>query len=360
MLNAWAAAFKHPDHTDQTWKKIRGIPDDSIVARPNTYLGHNFWYHKELKPSNVKNSNFLMKTGGLTKWHEKSRAAQVARILTNHFPSGEFRRRFNKEGPHKCVCGLGTHDDTRDHQLFKCPYWIRIQKHSHKPFIGPFGWRQKNMATYYSRFQRNWKPSDIVDFVKINPLVGTFTWSEILTKVKDDLLNDRPYSYNVARLTAHTSWRQAKWEEMMKKHFRRFGAEEFSMNHKVVQDWVDNMHDRAERFAQELYDTWTDNPDLPSRPVAEALEEWINKYIEMTNEEISENGEDSVAGEEEGEITPPPTPQIVALLDLAVADVADQSQLLDAELKEALYRDRNLYLPANNALALGGTPPPGG
>ncbi|KZT73618.1 hypothetical protein DAEQUDRAFT_762062 [Daedalea quercina L-15889] len=158
------------------------------------------------------------------------------------------------------------------------------------------------MATYYSRFQRNWKPSDIVDFVKINPL--------------------------------------GKWEEMMKKWFRGFGAVQFDMEHEAVVDWIDNSYDRSERFAQELYSSWTSNPDHAGQVNAATLEEWKARQIEISNWEDSGDEETFVNGSVLGseEATPPP-PQLIALLDLAVADVADQSQLQDAELKEALYRD---------------------
>ncbi|KZT66727.1 hypothetical protein DAEQUDRAFT_767816 [Daedalea quercina L-15889] len=136
---------------------------------------------------------------------------------------------------------------------------------------------------------------------------------------------------------------------------------QFDMEHEAVIDWIDNSFDRSERFAQELYISWMSNPDHAGQVNAATLEEWKARQEELSNEDDLDDGTTFVNGSVMGseEATPPP-PQLIALLDLDVADVADQSQLQDAELKEALYRDRNLYLPPGNALALGGTPPPGG
>ncbi|KZT65097.1 hypothetical protein DAEQUDRAFT_769139 [Daedalea quercina L-15889] len=107
--------------------------------------------------------------------------------------------------------------------------------------------------------------------------------------------------------------------------------------------------------------SWTSNPDHAGQVSFVTLLEWKARQEELSNEDDLDDGRifvnGSVLGSEEAT---PPQPQLIALLDLAVADVADQSQLQDAELKEALYRDRDLYLPPGNALALGGTPPPGG
>ncbi|KAH9917034.1 uncharacterized protein B0H18DRAFT_823046, partial [Fomitopsis serialis] len=144
-------------------------------------------------------------------------AARFCRVITNHFPCGEFRERFNLlgDGNAYCICGQGGHKETRDHMLFECPLWLRVKKHSHSPFIGPFRWHQTKKDTYYSRFQRTWKPSDVLDFLKLNPWVGSFEWTEILAKCKDDHAAGSKRTMAWARLNAHTVWKQRKWKEVL-------------------------------------------------------------------------------------------------------------------------------------------------
>ncbi|KZT63412.1 hypothetical protein DAEQUDRAFT_770653 [Daedalea quercina L-15889] len=126
------------------------------------------------------------------------------------------------------------------------------------------------------------------------------------------------------------------------------------MEHEAVLDGIDNSFDRSECFAQELYSSWMSNPDHAGQGNAATLKEWKARQNELSNDDDLDDRttfiNSSVLGSEEATLPPP---QLIVLLDLAVADVADQSQLLDAELKEALYRDCDLYLPPGNALALG-------
>ncbi|THG92542.1 hypothetical protein EW026_g8391 [Hermanssonia centrifuga] len=47
--------------------------------------------------------------------------ARITRVVTGHLPIGEFRQKFNFDGPKKCLCGQPL--ETRNHMLFDCPIW---------------------------------------------------------------------------------------------------------------------------------------------------------------------------------------------------------------------------------------------
>ncbi|KAH9912421.1 uncharacterized protein B0H18DRAFT_827343, partial [Fomitopsis serialis] len=246
MLHSWAELYKHPDHVQRA--NVAGIPDSSIVARPNAYLGKKFWWHKELTPTNVRNRTFIFKKG-LSEWGNNADAARFCRVITNHFPCGEFRERFNLlgDGNTYCICGQGGHKETRDHMLFECPL-------SQSPFIGPFRWHQTKKDTYYSRFQRTWKPSDVLDFLKLNPWVGSFEWTEILAKCKDDHAAGSKRTIAWARLNTHTVWKQRKWKEVL----NRMGKppQYISISDKEVEKFIETIDAKCERFALELFNTW--------------------------------------------------------------------------------------------------------
>ena len=61
----------------------------------------------------------MLRTLGMDNRH----CARVTRVMSNHLPCGEFRTRFNKEGPTDCKCGGGL--DTREHIIYDCPFWLR-------------------------------------------------------------------------------------------------------------------------------------------------------------------------------------------------------------------------------------------
>ena len=100
-----------------------------------------------------------------------SEVARFTRIITNHFPCGEYRKRFklaqpikdeqgNVIGHHmindKCLCGKGGHRETRDHILFQCPFYLRAETFARKPFVGPYKkeHHDRQLNTWYHRRQR--------------------------------------------------------------------------------------------------------------------------------------------------------------------------------------------------------------
>ncbi|TFY58003.1 hypothetical protein EVJ58_g6681 [Rhodofomes roseus] len=315
MLRAWAREYKHPDHVQKA--NVRGVPDPSILSRPNKYLGNKMWWHKQLKPSNVRNQSFLFKTKGLKFSNQKT--AKIARLLTNHFPCGEYRERFKKNGPIKCLCGRGGHKETRDHILFKCPFWIRVKKHKRSPFIGPFGWKQRHVDTYYSRTQRGWAPSDIVDFAYMNPLAATFEWAEILSKCKDDETRGDMLTLNWARLHAHTVWRQTQWLNL-KGRIEKGGIHDkpFSKDHDDVINFFDEINDKAEIFAQHLSSQWEHDKEVLAR--FDAMPRHVVDAGDVPDEEVDEMLR---------VLDRHPLPRIDSLLDSAAGLTADASQLSD-------------------------------
>ena len=51
--------------------------------------------------------------------------ARITKMLTNHAPIGEFRKRFHLDGPQKCwACNSQNQLETRDHMVWECPGWI--------------------------------------------------------------------------------------------------------------------------------------------------------------------------------------------------------------------------------------------
>jgi hypothetical protein len=52
--------------------------------------------------------------------------SHMARALTNHAPTGEYRRRFHPEMPSHCkFCGTSV-EHTREHVFFHCPSYASL------------------------------------------------------------------------------------------------------------------------------------------------------------------------------------------------------------------------------------------
>ena len=206
-------------------------------------MGHAFWWDRELAPSLAGKAPHLMignvdlatevrqpdgsmkkKSYEETMFPTKIRNSEVARFtcfITGHFPHGAYKKRFkllkrDADGEEiemdKCLCGLGGHVETRDHILFSCPFYMRPIPFQRKPFVGPYRkeHHDRQLDTWYHRRQRSWRPSDIMVFLRLNPMVGTFEWAEILAKCKEDQANGNEYSKEWAVVESYTSWRSKK------------------------------------------------------------------------------------------------------------------------------------------------------
>jgi hypothetical protein len=118
---------------------------------------------------------------------------RVARFVSGHMPCGAFRERFHLEGHSQCWCGAAI--ETREHILYECPLWIR--KH---PLPDPDGAQRVGVR-------------DIIEFLKLNPSIGTF---KCLDLVRDGLAcieDGRPRELACHRANAHSRWRTAMYEQ---------------------------------------------------------------------------------------------------------------------------------------------------
>ena len=79
---------------------------------------------RSFKPDVVNKSckNFFMILSG----NDIATISRMARTLTNHAPTGEYRRRFHPDQPTYCkTCGPDT-EHTRSHALFSCPKYAPL------------------------------------------------------------------------------------------------------------------------------------------------------------------------------------------------------------------------------------------
>lgn len=103
--------------------------------------------------------------------------ARATRFLSGHCPIGEYRERFNLEGPVDCICGAPI--ETREHLVFDCPVWIRTW--NRQP-------RQRRATPDALDFSQN-SQHDIsltaelaLTFLHLNPLVASFEWADLAGK----------------------------------------------------------------------------------------------------------------------------------------------------------------------------------
>lgn len=67
-------------------------------------------------------------------------------------------------------------------------------------------------CTQQLRGQRGWSADDVPEFLRLNRMVSTFGWSEILAEALDDRDNGLPHSQANTRLLAHTVERVFRWQ----------------------------------------------------------------------------------------------------------------------------------------------------
>lgn len=118
-------------------------------------------------------------------------AARFNRVMTGHFPHGEFRQRFKLPGPTACLCGAPC--ETSAHILYECPLWIRY-KHFKRPDVprhaprpddpldsrDPDNYDMRIHDTNYIPPEFQPEPRFILTFLKLNPMVASFDWCELL------------------------------------------------------------------------------------------------------------------------------------------------------------------------------------
>lgn len=120
--------------------------------------------------------------------------ARFSRFVTGHFPHGDYRARFRLEGPTACHCGAAS--ETRDHILFECPLWLRPALLRGRP-AGPDPPAPPDLKT-------------VLMFLKLNPILASFEWTELLAKVKAESERGIRRSYARAVVRAHT-WGKLAW-----------------------------------------------------------------------------------------------------------------------------------------------------
>ncbi|CCM00068.1 uncharacterized protein FIBRA_02095 [Fibroporia radiculosa] len=162
------------------------------------YRGRNMWILKNHNPlSHLSTRAYPMRYLG----KNNQGMARAARVLSNHFPCGSYREEYHIPGPHNCPCS-GTLDD-RDHTLFDCPMWIRPKQGIVQNYA-PDNLRQAQV-----RRQRGWTEDDVLIFLRLNPMVATFEWAEILAQAATDREEGDHYSIANALLYSHTVMRKS-------------------------------------------------------------------------------------------------------------------------------------------------------
>ncbi|EED84997.1 predicted protein [Postia placenta Mad-698-R] len=122
----------------------------ALDANNTAYRGRHLWVANDPPLHGATaNSTWLLRHAGMSN-HDTARAA---RFLTNHFPSRQLRDQ----------CG--------------------------------------------------WSADDVLEFLRLNPMVSTFGWSEILAEALADCERGQPHSRANARLLAHTVERVFRWQQ---------------------------------------------------------------------------------------------------------------------------------------------------
>ncbi|KAF9807321.1 hypothetical protein IEO21_08269 [Rhodonia placenta] len=70
-----------------------------------------------------------------------------------------------------------------------------------------------HFPTRQLRAQCGWSAGDVLEFLRLNPMVSTFGWAEILAEALADRAAGRPHSRANARLQAHTTERVFRWRQ---------------------------------------------------------------------------------------------------------------------------------------------------
>lgn len=153
--------------------------------------------------------------------------ARYTRFVTGHFPCGAYRQRFHLPGPTLCWW-CKTDIESRDHILFFCKGWSRLYYPNLDSRRAMHDWEkwehwcdeQPNVPDLdipdTRRAALKMTPQEIYFFLRINRMLGTFTWSDIVTQAQADEqagLDERT-SIHIYKANCHTRWRRIariKW-----------------------------------------------------------------------------------------------------------------------------------------------------
>ena len=138
--------------------------------------------------------------------HSVRQMARISRFVTGHFPLGGYREKFNLTGRRECACGAAL--ETRDHILFECPLWIRLQGRDAVARdacqIGGTGGQGVPTPVPIH---------DVLQFLTANPWVATFEWYELLDTMVDGGWQRSDAVGRARRLyITHTQDRRLAWE----------------------------------------------------------------------------------------------------------------------------------------------------
>lgn len=196
----------------------------------SSYRGQNSLIQStDFEKCKHSSANWFIRTAGKSNTY----LARLSRFVSGHFPHGSFRERFNFEGNQSCLCGKAA-VETRDHIWFDCELWIR----KHKPpdmnerQRTPEGGRRRDALdlrpptppgmTWKEHILAEWRETppdleDVAEFLRLNPVVGTFQWLELVDQAMAD--RERGETNSIAllktelhtriRKRAHTRWTQA-------------------------------------------------------------------------------------------------------------------------------------------------------
>lgn len=194
-----------------------------LAARSERYRGHHslFRYDFDLYCTTKPTKHPLISGHGLP----PHMFARWCRVMAGHYPHGHYRQRFNLEGPTACHCGHPL--ETTTHTLYDCPLWTR-SKHFRRPDVprhppnprDPFDDRDPENYDHrifdpdYIPPEHQPTPADILAFLQLNPLVGTFEWCELLARARDDHDAGRHSSLAETEVWMHTYGKQRAIHEL--------------------------------------------------------------------------------------------------------------------------------------------------
>ncbi|KAF7792255.1 hypothetical protein EIP86_003291 [Pleurotus ostreatoroseus] len=162
------------------------------------YRGHHFMvpnrYLEQL--SHTARGNPFLRAAG----KDSRLFARLTRFLTGHAPVGEFRLRFNLEGPVDCLCGHGL--ESIHHIVWQCPLWIRTWPPS---------------SRLLEQLERLDPFADILPFLRTNRLVATFEYADFQERAQEELETSGRGGYycgllHQLRARAH-AWYSAPFEQ---------------------------------------------------------------------------------------------------------------------------------------------------
>ncbi|GJE96989.1 hypothetical protein PsYK624_131990 [Phanerochaete sordida] len=186
LANAAAKRVAQPELT--SWAAARSAVTSQAVAAWHRqmcsvdYRGHSNLLrkseHKLIVPS--KRHLLLSKYGA-----SNLQYARVTRFMTGHYPSGEYRAKFNKDGPRTCLCA-GV-PETRDHTLYECEYWVRpraIKPPARLPHARRLELEEAGKQLEIQAAEQRLDVHQLEEFLALNPLVGTFEWQDLMEHIR--------------------------------------------------------------------------------------------------------------------------------------------------------------------------------